>query len=329
MAISIYVLYDLYKNENSKKLYILPFISIIWANVHGGSSNIPYLLCLLFIFGGMFRFKFSKIEANRLSKKQFLKYFIIMIICMVCVCINIHGFRMFIYPYQNMLDKKMLETIVEWKATSLNNPYDYIYILFAVFIFFVLLISKKKIELVDLILFGFCVFLGMKSVRFWFYTYILMSYVVFNYVGRYEDDGLVFKIGICAFSLLYVLTFAFSIKGFFPKETNFVLKQKDINYIKSLDSNRLFNMYNYGGDLIYNDVPVFIDGRADLYSGETFDDYINISTLTGDFYSTMCKYGFDYYLVDKNYDIDFYLRYNDKFQLLYANGDVKIYKKMN
>ena len=329
MAVSIYVLYDLYKNENSKKIYILPFITIFWANVHGGSSNIPYLLCLLFLFCGFFNFKFNKIEANRFSKKQFLKYFIIMILCMICVCINIHGFKMFIYPYQNMLDKKMLDNIVEWKATSLNVLSNYIYILFVVFIFFILLISKEKIKFLDLVMFGFCVFLGMKSIRFWFYTYIIMSYIIFNYVGRYKDDGMIFKIGILIFSLFYIFTFAFSIKNFFPKQINFCLKEKDINYIKSLNSKKLFNMYNYGGDLVYNDIKVFIDGRADLYSGEIFNDYISISTLSGDFYSKMCKYSFDYYLVDKNYDIDFYLRYNNKFQLLYANGDVKVYKKMN
>lgn len=111
LAITIYVLYDLYRNENSKKIYFLPIVTIIWANVHGGSSNLPYLFCFLFIIGGLFSFKKQKIEAYRMSKKQFLKYAIVMIICMGCVCINLHGFKMFTYPYLNMLDSTMIGNI--------------------------------------------------------------------------------------------------------------------------------------------------------------------------------------------------------------------------
>ena len=48
-CLTIFLLYDLYENENSKKIYFLPFISLIWANIHGGSSNLPYILCFIFL----------------------------------------------------------------------------------------------------------------------------------------------------------------------------------------------------------------------------------------------------------------------------------------
>ena len=329
LAITIYFLYDLYKNENSKKIFFLPILSILWANVHGGSSNLPYLLCLLFIIGGLFKFKFGKIEASRLSKKQFIKYIVVMLLCMACVCINVHGFKMFIYPYQNMMDKIMIENISEWKSTSLNNLSDYLYILYVLLIVIVFLVSKKKFELIDILLFGLCVFLGLKSVRFWFYTYIIMSYVIFNYVGKYEDDNKILNIGLICFSIVFIVCFCINVKKFINIDYSYELKQKDIEFIKKEQPKRLFNMYNYGGDLIYNDVKVFIDGRADLYSGELFEDYIELANLDGDFYSIMCKYGFDYYLVDKNSYLDYYLRYNDKFNLIYMNKGVKVYKKMN
>ena len=101
VCISIYFLYDLYKNKESKKIYFLPLISIVWANIHGGSSNMGYLLCLLFYIFGLFSFKYKKIESNRLSKKQLNKYLLVMFLCMIGVCINIHGFKMFLYPYTN------------------------------------------------------------------------------------------------------------------------------------------------------------------------------------------------------------------------------------
>ena len=127
LALTVYFLYDLYLDENSRKIYFLPAISILWANVHGGSSNLPYLLCFLFIFAGFFQFQLPKIEAHRFSKKQFLKYFVIMLLCMVAVCFNIHGVKMFLYPYENMADSLMIKNIGEWRSSSLNELSDYLY----------------------------------------------------------------------------------------------------------------------------------------------------------------------------------------------------------
>ena len=331
LAITVYLLFDLYNNKDSKKIYFLPLVSIIWSNVHGGSSNLPYILCLIFVICGLFDFKFKKIESKKIDVVQIKRYLIVAFLCMISVCINIHGYRMFIYPYQNMLDKDMILNILEWRSTFLNELSHYIYLLFTVFVFFIFLFSKKKISLIDFVLFVFCVFLGMKSVRFWFYTYIVMSYVVFNYVnkGREEDDEIL-NIGMLFFSVVFLIVFIINAHALFPNSYSYDLDSKDIEYVKKLKPKKLFNAYNYGGDLIYNDIKVFIDGRADLYSNnDVFADFISIYDLKGDFYSLICKYGFDYYMVDKNSNFDYYLRYDDRFQLLYMNGDVKIYEKKN
>ena len=325
LSITIYLLRDNYNHPDSKKVFILPFISVLWANVHGGSSNLPYLLCLVFLFTGLFSFQFSKIEATRISKKQLLKYLLVCILCMVGVCINLHGFKMFLYPYQNMLDSTMLNNISEWRSTTLNDPTHYVYFILLLFIFFTMLFSKKKILLIHLVLFGLCTFLGLKSIRFWFYTYIISSFFVFYYIPKWKlEQGTEFGIIL----LSCVLCFLFVIRSrdlFHPSYYKF-LNQDDVSMIRSLDSKRLFNMYDYGGELIYYDIPVFIDGRADLYSPYNYSDYLNISMLQGDFVSLLDYYSFDYLLVNKNYPIYTYLKYNKQYELIYSNKDIKIFK---
>ena len=59
------------------------------------------------------------------------------------------------------------------------------------------------------------------------------------------------------------------------------------------------------------------------------DDYLTLADLDGDFYSIICKYGFDYYVAENNSNIDYYLRYRNEYSLLYYKNDVKIYKKMS
>ena len=326
LSLTTYFLYDLYKNEDSKKIYFLPLISVVWANVHGGSSNLPYLLCLLFVITGLFSFKFSKIEAKRLNKKQILKYLIISLICMISVCINIHGVKMFIYPYQNMIDSTMLSNITEWQSTNLNEITHYIYYGLLLIIICIFLFSKKRIEFIDFILLGFCAYLGLKSIRFWFYTYIIMSHVVFYYVGKRKIDNGTY-LGIGVISILLILLFIKGSGSIINVNYSYLLKDKDIDVIKKVKPERLFNMYDYGGDLVYNGIPVFIDGRADLYGKYNYNDYLDLSLLEGNYEKVIYKYNFDYYLIDKKYPIYNYLKDHNEYELIYKNKKVLLYKK--
>ena len=326
VATTIYFLYDLYKNENSKKIYFLPIISILWSNLHGGSSNLSYLFCFIFLVSGLFSFNFSKIEAVRIRRKQIIKYFVIMLLCMIGVCINIHGFKMFIYPYSNMLDTLMINSITEWQSTSLNISQHYMYFVLVLVVVFVMLFSKKKILFIDFILLGISVFLGLKSIRFWGYTYVIMSFVIFNYIEKRKyDSGTVLCINVI--SLISILFFVFNFSSVVNRFNNRLIDEEIISIIKEEKPSKLFNMYNYGGELIYNDILVFVDGRADLYSKYNYLDYLNISTLNGDYVKLISKYNFDYFLVDSNYPINTYLKYDTNYEEIISIDGVILYKK--
>ena len=86
-------------------------------------------------------------------------------------------------------------------------------------------------------------------------------------------------------------------------------------------------MYDYGGELIYNDIEVFIDGRADLYSKYNYKDYLDISYLEGDYVKLIDKYDFDYFLVSSDYSIATYLKYSDEFELIVKDKNIYLYKK--
>lgn len=326
LALAIWFLYDLFKNEKSKKIYFLPLVTLFWANFHGGSSNLSYIFCLVFVIIGLFKFKFSKIESERINKKQILKYLSVALMCALVICINPHGVRMLLYPYSNIIDTVMINFISEWQPTTLSNINHYPYFILIVFIAGVLLFSKEKIKFIDLTLFGIAVFLGLKSIRFWGYTYILMSYVVFNYIPeRKVDRGttrILFVLGVI-FLGIFITNYSLLNKEY---KKNFI-DDEMINIIKKESPERLFNMYDYGGELIYNDISVFVDGRADLYSRYNLSDYSNISMLQGDYIKLIENYDFDYFLVSEKYPINTYLHYNDNYENIFNKDNIILYKK--
>ena len=271
-------------------------------------------------------FNYTKIESKEKTIKQRIVFLLIALVCMLCVNINPHGFKMFIYPYENMLDTTMLQNITEWQGTSLNELSHYVYYGLLLFIICIFLFSKKKIEFMDFILLGFCAYLGLKSIRFWFYTYIVMSYIVFYYIPkRKEDSGISLTLGII--SCLLIGLFVSRCSNIINYDTYYLLNEKDIAFLKKSKPQRLFNMYDFGGELIYHDVHVFIDGRADLYSKHNYKDYLKISNTRSNFEELLSKYDFDYLLVDKKYPINNYLEREEDYECIYSRDRVLLYKK--
>ncbi|MBR5370333.1 MAG: hypothetical protein IK137_03410 [Bacilli bacterium] len=327
LALSIWVLFDNYNRKDSKIIYLLPLISLVWANIHGGSSNLPYILCLIFFIAGLVSFKFKKIESDRISIKQLKKYILVFILSIISVCINIHGIKMLLYPYQNMADTTMLNNIMEWAPTNLNMPGHYVYILLVLIILIIILISNKKIRFIDLLLLGVSIFLGLKSTRFWAYTYIIMSYIVFDYIGENRYGKIVY-ISILSYSIVLSLFTVFNFGNIVKRINTYQLDSEMISIIKKDNPKRLFNMYDYGGELIFNDIKVFVDGRADLYSKYNFNDYLSISNLTGDYVGLINIYDFDYFLVSKDFPIYNYMIHSNQYMVLYENESYVLYKKI-
>ncbi len=327
-ALCLYFLFDLKKNENSRKIYFLPLISVIWSNVHGGSSNLPYLFIIIFLVTGLFSFSCSKIESSKNTKKQNIKYLIAFVLCVLAIIINPHGIKMLVYPYQNMADKLMQANISEWHPTNLSNLSHYPYLILIALIFFTFLFSKRKINFLDLIIFIFVFFLGMKSIRFWPYTYISMSFIVFDYVSvRKYDNG---TCGVILMvTLLCILLFVINIKNIKNKCNIKMLNDEIIEIIKKEKPKRLYNFYDYGGYLVYKNVPVFVDGRADLYSSYNYSDYLGISNLSGEYEDLIKYYDFDYYLVPDKFPIYNYLKYSDNYKLIMYSNNVVFYQKIS
>ena len=59
--------------KSNKEIFFVPLLGILWVNIHGGSSNLSYLLCLFFLIAGVINFEFGKISFARLEKNNCCK----------------------------------------------------------------------------------------------------------------------------------------------------------------------------------------------------------------------------------------------------------------
>jgi len=334
----VYALSKFLKNEESKWIWSIPVISMLWANLHGGSSNLPYVLTLLTLVLNSFNFTFYKVEFKKISNKGLFKLLLVAVLSILAILINPHGVDMVIYPYDNMQDSFMLSFISEWRSPDLKLATDfYIYALIFV-IGMIFLLTDKKIKGFNLLMTLAFVYLTFKSIRFGVLLYIVSSFTVFEYVTTLTLKEKHIKY---LSALLVVIGLAMPQNLLF---TNYIMKnpitepitEEMIEAVKTLNAEHLYNDYDLGGYLIYHDIEVFVDSRADLYTKHNLKDAINLMSLRRvdasklsdifDVEAILNKYEFDAFIIKNSRPLYSYLSTNDKYELVLEDHNISLFK---
>ena len=221
----------------------------------------------------------------------------------------------------------------------------------------ILIFTKTKIKLSDLLMVGGLIFLSFMSRR---QTSMLFIIGMFTFVKlidslleRYDKDGcrdfqdiVITNTGKVVTILLVIII---SIYLYTPKKDNnfvnssnypvaastWILENLDVENIK------LFNEYNYGSYLLFRGIPVFIDSRADLYAPEfnyyfdengekksrdIFSDYMNISTISTYYENKFEQYGITHVIIRKRAKLNLFLSRNSKYNQLYSDNNFVVYE---
>ena len=320
--------------DTAKKRYVLGLIAIpiLMANLHLAVWWFYFVLYLPYIVEYIFA-KISKIEDTIiLNKIQFtlnknVKYLIIiMIVCLFTGLLTPLGTTPYTYLIKTMLGNTTANISKHLPMTIINH----IEALVGVGIFiFILICTKTKIKLRDAFMLSGLMFLMLYSRRqqslFFLVGGILLNKLLFETLENYKDGGvkiieniLLSKIPIALISLLVVIVSVYFIvekegDTFVSKSTYPVEASEWILQNLDLDKIRLYNEYNYGSYLLYKDIPVFIDSRADLYAPEfntetrkaedgrdIFMDFIDTSNLNVFYEDVFKKYDITHVILYKN-----------------------------
>jgi hypothetical protein len=341
LNIELYLLYKFKENKNYKGIYFIPLLAILWCNMHGGSSNLSYIVFFIFLLiGSVDDFEFYKLKNKKFENCQIKKLLIVGILTILGNCVNPYLFEMLMYPYRYMLvssfDRQM---IGEWQPLDLKTDAGHIIVVALVAIALVLILTELKIKAIDLVLFGAFTYLLLQSVRFIYLFFIVATYIIFKYmpekINFFVKDKIIKYICIFAsgFIILFSLTFILISKNYTYIEKQ--LSDDVIEIIKESDNERLLNFYNYGEELIFNEIPVFVDSRADAYSlnGNVLRHafalyrlnsvYIEEETnqMDVDYYFDEL-YNFDSVLIPSTAPLNAYLEKRSDFNKVYFKNDI-------
>ena len=313
----------------SNKIWFLPFLTILWVNIHGGSYALIFVLFLFLIVTQSFNFNFGKFDFKKIDNQWTLKRIAVFFISLACVIINPHGLKMYLYPFTNMSDTTMVNSISEWQSINFNSlqAFEIVWIIF-VAVYFILIISfKKKINPFRFLLACAFIFLGVKSIRFIFQTSLVMVMLLPEYFGNIKELHVKdLEIILIISTIIFVCWTVYDMDDYYGIPLNMSNFPSDemIETLQELpEDTKLFNTYNIGGYLMYNHINIFIDGRADIYSKYNLSDYMKIQNLSEPLENLIDEYKFEYLLVKKDSKVDYWCEIQTKYTLEVIQKDNK------
>lgn len=271
------ILYEFMEKPDTRKVFLIPLIACAWSNIHGGSSNLSYILCIIFILCISLKFKIGRVEATRFHKVYIKRLSAVTVLTIGAILVNPVGLHVLAYPYQSLSDNMMMTVISEWQAPDAKMIGNLILYFIPIVLMMVGFVTEeKKVRFIDIAVMGAFLFLFFRSARFIMLWYIVATFYAFPYMpeckvkeisGKFEKltlciAGIALGIGVVFFTGKVIINLDN------PDLISTVVSEEMINAIKEDNPDRLYNDYNTGETLIYNDIEVFFDARADLYSAE-------------------------------------------------------------
>jgi hypothetical protein len=263
--------------KRTRRVFLLPLIMVLWANLHGG-----------FLLGFLILGIFSGVALLRRDWVNFKIYSIAGGGCFIATFINPLGWHIY-EGLTTVLGHFSQAYITEWwpyyrNITVPGSIPGIIYIL----IFIALELRYRESYPVEARLLSWLfLFLGLYQFRYMSFFFIFSTVPLALHIDRLlpkrPTNPRIEKsllgagaIAACALPLVYLQTPALGL----PQ----MLSQRDVLYLQThFPHARLLNHWNYGGLLIFFNrgaIPVFVDGRAaTAYPDALLRDYFKLGQL--------------------------------------------------
>lgn len=250
------------------------------------------------------------------------------------------------YIFRIMLGDSQKFLLEHLPLNVLEHPF---FLVAFLILLIVLIFTDTKIYLRELSMIGGITFMCLTSVRHlsFFYSIVVIIIgvicirclndkgdVTFNVLGKILIEN---KLSFC---LLILLIFGFSELQFLNHSKEEYVLKKDypvgaVLYIKnnlSDKSLRIYNGYNYGSYLLFNDIPVFIDARCDLYlkefNGMRYSIFDKMENMPRNYEREFKKMGVTHVLVSKKESLFFILRKDANYKVLYQDKYFVFFEKV-
>jgi hypothetical protein len=360
-----YVLW-LFRWRGVNRLWVLPPLMAIWANVHGGFA-IGFILIALTLAGQALAWAWrcfsrrtlavpgEERPAGDVDGRGLLWLAGTGLVCAAAVAINPAGPVMLLYPFKTVSIGVLQDFIQEWQSPNFHllMVQPFLWLLFATLAAMVW--SRRGINLTDWLMVGGVAYLGFAAGRNMALLAIVAPSVLTHNVqagwadltARAPRWGQVIRLSsapprgamlVLNWLLLLVIAAAALAKVALvvPASVNEAVLAKVVPVdaaafvMRTRPPGKLFNSYNFGAYLLwalYPDYPVFVDGRTDLYNDQFLREYLDVMTARPGYQAALDRYGVNVVLVEADAVLANRLSEDPAWRKAYADSVAVVYER--
>ena len=328
-------------------MWTMPLMMIFWANAHSG-----YLLGVVllgtYVVGEALQRRFSTNDDQILSWQQIRNLFIVTILCFLIAAINPNGVAIWGYPFETLGSPSMQQYIQEWQSPNFHLTQFWPFAIMVALGIIVLVFSNQRPTFSQLLLFGGTAAAGFLSARHIPLFTIIATPVIAGHLAiimknsRFvsllqTDDTKEMEKPARMFVIFNWVILLFAIFGAGVWTLATIQNNEDeiaelypvtaVNYLKEngLTDARIYNSYNWGGYLIWHGIPVFIDGRADVYGDDFIFYYRDTFDVTENWKEPLQDYEIEYVLMETGMPLNHLLEASTMWEEIYKDDIAQIY----
>ena len=301
-----------------RALWLLPLLTLVWANLHSGYL-LGIVLLLTYVVGGA-------LDGLKMSRQKIPVdwtpvgwLFLMTLVSFFIAVINPSGPALWIYPFFTLGSHAMQRYIQEWQSPNFHLA---IFWPFAVLLFLGILsmiANRRRPTATEVLLFCSTAAAGLLSSRHIPIFAIVSAPIISRHLldaldgsplypwmsGRVkgEDSDRSIVINWILLSIMILLA-AVWIAGKIQTNEQAIAARFPVTAVDYLEQNNLdqaygYNSYNWGGYLIWRGLPVFVDGRADVYGDDFLFDYRRTFDLSDRWQLSLDEYNVDFVLIEQ------------------------------
>ena len=362
LTLATFIVLEGYQREGKNRLWLLPAIVLVWVNLHGGYI-LGIMMALIYSGGNLVKWLASE-RTDSESGKKAEAFTVIALLMLLAACVNPHGPAILYFPFHLVGRAFIMDNIMEWLSPDFHT--DKVFEFMLLFYAAIILISKKRVDIIEGTLLLFLTHMSLYSARYIPLLALVAtpivalraSDVMMGIAERFPKEGPINKASsllakksdemalfehrfrthlwiyaslAACFAIVFHGGTAFGRQVMDYRHSKKIFPVDAFEFaVKNGINGRMFNNDGWGGYIIYRGYPaykVFFDGRSDMYGVPFLKEYVKVARADKGFEDVLGKYGVDWVIYDSNAALCQLLEASGNWRLVYADKTADILLK--
>ena len=340
---------DQFQHKNDRTLIYLPWLMLLWVNLHGGFFFGLVLIAIYFTGNVVYSLtgRPEQIQQHRTKAKSL---FVILLASVAICAINPVGFKILWFPIRLTSDRFIMDRVIEFMSPNFHEPLPFKYMFLTAI--GLLALSRSKLNLIEGALMVLLSYMALYSGRH-ISLFAIVAAPMLLKAGEGIMDNLpepllrfyqtrnrnlaaidtalkgyfwpAFSTSlIISLALTGVISYQFNNKTFPVAAVEF-LKRETI-------TGNMFNNDEFGDYMIFALWPkyrVFMDGRSDMYGEKFGTPYLRVANVQPGWKEILNKYDIGWIIFDTHSALTAALRDQRNWHPIYSDQVATIFVKEN